>query len=161
MNSQGENQESNNEKTQSNAPAGDAKLTGLEDGAQGHWALLRDVVGFQFKLALDAFRDLLLSPISIIAALVGAFTDPERPGKYFNELLRLGHRSDRWINLFGGAQTPDESSSDAYLRRMENLLVSEYQKGGVVKTVKDVADTALTKLHKLRDQDKDKDHKKE
>jgi len=44
--------------------------------------LLRQILVFQFKLAMDGIRDVLLSPISVIAALAGILSnhpDPSRP----------------------------------------------------------------------------------
>lgn len=42
--------------------------------------LLRQILVFQFKLAMDGIRDVLLSPISVIAALAGILTNnPTHP----------------------------------------------------------------------------------
>lgn len=106
------------------------------------WQLFRDVIAFQFKLAMDGLRDLLLSPISIIAGLAGLILSPSNPGKYFNQLLELGRKSDIWINLFGASEHYHQGSesSDAYIERLEELLKKEYQRGGVVRNIKDGAD---------------------
>lgn len=114
-----------------------------EEEKQGFWALLRDVLAFQFKLAADGLRDLFLVPVSIGAALVGIVSRPDDPGYYFRRLLRLGRRSDRWINLFGGSEhgeSADELSSDEIVRRVEKAVVSQYERGGIVRTVKDRTD---------------------
>jgi len=125
--------------------------------APNRWRLVRDLAGFQFKLALDGLRDLLLSPMSIIAGLAGIIFSPGNPGKYFNRLLEFGHRSDIWINLFGASghydPDPEVTSSDAYIGKLEELLVAEYQKGGVVKNVKDRTDKLLNRIQKDTDQD--------
>jgi hypothetical protein len=63
--------------------------------------LIWDVVMFQFKLLCDAVRDVLLSPLSIIAAVLGLLVGGDDPHRYLRRLLRLGRRSDMWINLFG------------------------------------------------------------
>ena len=46
-----------------------------------HWHLVRDVVALQFKLALDGVLDLLMSPVSIFAAIAGfgAILRPREP----------------------------------------------------------------------------------
>ncbi|MFT4797938.1 MAG: hypothetical protein ACJAYE_001208 [Candidatus Azotimanducaceae bacterium] len=125
--------------------------------APNRWQLVRDLIGFQFKLALDGLRDLFLSPISIIAGVAGIIFSPDNPGKYFNRLLGLGHRSDIWINLFGASEhyvrDPEATSSDAYIGKLEELLVAEYQKGGVVKNVKDRTDNLINQISKKTDQD--------
>lgn len=64
--------------------------------------LVWDVVLFQFKLAADGLRDLLLSPVSIAAGLFGLIAGGDDPHRYFHRLLRFGRRSEGWINLFGG-----------------------------------------------------------
>ncbi len=63
--------------------------------------LVWDVLVFQFKLAFDGLRDLLLSPLSIIAAVMGLLAGGDDPYRYFRRLLRFGRRSELWINLFG------------------------------------------------------------
>ena len=118
------------------------------DHAQGRWRLFRDVVSFQFKLAADGLRDLLLSPVSIAAALVGVLTDSKDPGKYFYRLLQLGHESDRWINLFNTHDEPrsDMPSADDLVKSAESLIVKEYHKGGVVQNLKNRTDSVLDKI---------------
>lgn len=116
-----------------------------------HWKLFRDLLAFQFKLALDAIRDLLLSPASIFAVVAGLISRQDDPGKHFYDLLRMGHKSDRWINLFGTGDEADEEpgkSSDTYVKKFENLIVNEVEKGGVMKNMKDKADGLIAKIKK-------------
>ena len=123
-----------------------------EQQTHAHWHLFRDLLAFQFKLALDAFRDLMLSPISIAAVLVGLISRLDEPGKHFHDLLKLGHKSDRWINLFGTLDSNDGEgptlSSDTYLRKVENAVINEYQKGGLVKDLKESTDGLIDKIRK-------------
>lgn len=63
--------------------------------------LLWDVLVFQFKLVADGLRDVLLSPVSIASALLGLIVGGDKPDRYFRQVLRLGRRSEIWINLFG------------------------------------------------------------
>jgi len=129
--------------------------------APDRWQLIRDIVGFQFKLAMDGIRDLVLSPISIIAGVIGLIASPDNPGKYFNRLLKFGRKSDVWINLFGashhyyreGDQDSEAPSSDAYIRKLEEMLVAEYQRGGVVKNLKDRTDKLINQIRKDTDQE--------
>ncbi|MFT7385132.1 MAG: hypothetical protein ACI90G_002722, partial [Urechidicola sp.] len=58
------------------------------DAHSPYWRLLRDVVVFQGKLALDGLRDLLLSPLSIILALAGAVLSPTDPHRYLRRLMQ-------------------------------------------------------------------------
>ncbi len=123
------------------------------------WQLLRDVVSFQFKLAIDGLRDVLLSPISIGAALIGVFTDSKKPGKYFYRLLKAGHKTDHWINLFGtySDDSPVDGvpSPDTFVKKAESLIVKEYHKGGIVQNLKHTTDSVMDRIQKPRGQDSD------
>jgi hypothetical protein len=117
------------------------------------WQLLRDVLAFQLKLAMDGLRDVLLSPISIGAALIGVFSDSNKPGKYFYRLLKLGHRSDIFINLFNEHNTAEhQPSADNIVKKAESLVVGEYEKGGVVTNLKNRTDKVIDKIHSTRDE---------
>lgn len=125
-----------------------AEASSEEEPASSHWQLLRDVVGFQFKLAADGLRDILLSPVSIVAALMGIIGSPDNPHKYFNRLLKFGHRTDRWINLFGATRhyREGEVSSDTYIRKVEDAIVREYEKGGPIRIVKEQTDGVIRRI---------------
>ncbi|HIG43457.1 MAG: hypothetical protein ABGY96_28520 [bacterium] len=121
-----------------------------------HWQLLRDVLSFQVKLAMDGIRDVVLSPVSIGAALYGLAVHRDNPGKYFNQLLQFGRKTDSWINLFGASKHyPDDesSSSDAYIKKVEDLLVGEYQKGGIVKNLKEGTDGFISRIRNDKGKD--------
>jgi hypothetical protein len=64
------------------------------------WTLIRDLVAFQFKLVVDGLRDVLLSPLSLIVALLGLSLGRR---DWFYDLLVLARRSERWIDLFSAA----------------------------------------------------------
>jgi hypothetical protein len=137
-----------------------------------YWRLLRDVLVFHGKLALDGLRDLLLSPLSIILAIAGAILSPEDPHCYLRRLMKFGLKSDQFINLFehpDPAQdaSRDESdqlgslpsdaglshetfsntkSSNTYVKQLEDMLVDAYNKGGIVKGMKEGTDDVVRKL---------------
>ena len=120
----------------------------LPDRSPDHWQLLRDVFAFQFKLLMDGVRDILLSPISIGAAILGVVFSPNNPGKYFSGLLKFGLRTDRWINLFGATihYEEGEPSADLYVNKVEAMIKREYDKGGVIKSMKDQTDSVFDKI---------------
>lgn len=122
-----------------------------------HWQLIRDVAVFQFKLALDGVRDVVLVPISLAAGIAGLIISPDNPGKYFNRLLELGRRSDVWINLFSATehyQTEEpQASSDAYVEKLEKMLINEYKRGGMVKNLKDHTDHLMKRIQSEVKQD--------
>ena len=95
--------------------------------------LLRDVVIFQVRLAMDGLRDLVLSPVSIFVALAGIVFSPKDPHKYFRRLMLLGRRSDVFINLFNANADDVEQvtpSADSYVNKLEAILVEEFTKNG-------------------------------
>jgi hypothetical protein len=120
------------------------------------WILVRHVFVFQCKLVIDGLRDLVLLPVSLIAALFSLLRKGPGPGPEFYDVLRLGRRSERWINLFGalereaGAVSDDEKSAakdfDEIVSRVESYLVDEYRKGGVTAQAKRRLDVALNSL---------------
>lgn len=105
------------------------------------WELLRDVLRFQLKLLADALRDLLLSPISLIVAFAGIILPGDNPRRYFDQLLRLGRRSERWINLFGAFRDP--VGLDEWARRVEARIVEQYERGGMTASAKNAIDRTL------------------
>jgi hypothetical protein len=121
--------------------------------APNHWQLFRDLLTFQLKLALDGLRDIVLVPVSFIAGIAGLVLSPDNPGKYFKRMLEWGRKSDVWINLFGATEhyKPDDlnqSSSDAYIQKLEEKLVAEYQRGGIVKNLKEGTDDVIRRIRK-------------
>ncbi len=120
----------------------------------GRWQLVRDVIVFQFKLALDGLRDLLLSPVSMVLGLVGILSDPHDPGKYFRRLMSFGRETDRWINLFNAHDDEETNVSvDDVVRRAEDMLRAEHDKGGVVKTLKEGTDGVIDRFNRSRDKE--------
>jgi hypothetical protein len=120
---------------------------------------------FQGKLLLDAGRDLLLSPLSIILAIFALITGNQKPGRQFYDLMHIGHRTDKWINLFGAANRapPSEFSAkflnsfgdkdaedqnvDDLVSHMEEMVKKQYEKGGVTANAKINIDKAFDKLN--------------
>lgn len=127
------------------------------------WVLIRDVLVFQCKLLVDGFRDLVLLPLSLIAGIVSLVGKGPSPGCEFYDLLRMGRRSERWINLFGAAEKQESgrveaaddppsatSDLDALVARVESFLLDEYRKGGVTAQAKARLDAALDSLQGVR-----------
>jgi len=114
------------------------------------WVLAKDVLVFQGKLALDALRDLILSPISIVAAIFGAITSPNDPGKYFYDLMRWGRRSDHFIGLFSAGQDPSErdqfTSVDDIVDTLEKVVVDEHERGGMTEDAKAHVEETLGRI---------------
>lgn len=87
--------------------------------------LLRDLLAFQLKLLLDALRDVVLSPVSLAAAVVDGLRGRRDRDGLFYRVLRLGRRSEDWIDLWAAAREPGEPTPenvDAMLARIEFLI---------------------------------------
>jgi len=128
-----------------------------EDISASRWLFFRDVLVFQAKLLLDGLRDLLLMPVSLVAALFGLVKEPADPGRLFGRVMEYGRRSDRWINLFGDprhfrdgqAEVPGDPGVDELVGLLEQRLLEQYRKGGVAASAKDAIDRALDAVHKV------------
>ena len=123
--------------------------------APDRWTLIRDVVVFQGKLFLDGLMDIILSPVSIVLAVVDIITGGDRAGDRFYRLLKFGRRTDDWINLFGDAERVFKTSHPTHARdkglddivdQLEELVKRQHEKGGVTATAKDTIDEAIDKL---------------
>ena len=115
----------------------------MDDASPARWKLIRDVAVFQLRLGLDALRDLVLSPISLIAGIADLLLG----GTRFYAVLAAGRRTEAWINLFGELERTGEgaesASVDALLERVERLLVEQYERGGVTASAKSAIDRGL------------------
>lgn len=91
----------------------------------GRRRLARDVLLLQLKLLLDAARDLVLSPVTLAAAAIDFVLGGSGPPRLFNAALRLGRRSDDWIDLWAAARGPeatDHANVDLLLARIEEAV---------------------------------------
>lgn len=128
------------------------------EAPDGRWTLIRDVLVFQLKLGVDAVRDLVLSPVSLLAALLDLVGGGrERP--LFYQVLLVGRRSEAWIDLFGAGdrvepERPPHGGEGAHLdrvlERVEALIVDQYERGGVTAQAKHTIDRSLDALARKR-----------
>jgi hypothetical protein len=95
--------------------------------------LLREVAVLQLKLVADGLRDAALIPVSLLAALVGLVRGGEDPDREYRKVIKLGRRSERWINLFGHQQPLGKAhpagSLDTVLNQVEDVVMEQYRKG--------------------------------
>jgi hypothetical protein len=103
--------------------------------------LVREAATLQIKLLADGFRDALLIPVSLIAALVGVIRGGQDCDREYREVIKLGRRSERWINLFGhhrplGLGNP-AGSMDRVLEQVEAIVVEQYRKGKTAAEARD------------------------
>jgi len=111
--------------------------------------LARDAAVLQLKLLADGFRDALLIPASLMAALIGLLRGGEDCDREFRRVLQLGRRSERWINLFGHQPPLDVShpagSMDSVLNQVESIVMDQYRKGGNASDAREAVRKAMKK----------------
>ena len=89
------------------------------------WRLLRDVLVFQIKLAMEALLDLTLIPVSLAAAGVDLVLGNWRRPRWFHAVLRFGERCERRIDLWGvptSSLDAPQSDADVLMRSIEALV---------------------------------------
>ncbi len=130
--------------------------TDVEAYSVDRWTLIRDILVLQFKLVVDGFRDFLLVPVSLVVGLFSVFRGGDRPGVEFYELLQLGRRSEKVINLFGAADRLPSAEDvdtgvpdiDDMVGRLEGYLVEEYKRGGITAQAKDRLDEVVDRINR-------------
>lgn len=118
------------------APKGRA-LERTEVGDVPTKVVVRDLVIFQLKLALDGLGDLVLAPLSLMAFVIDLL--PGRPaGKLFYRVLRFGERWDRWLSLYRPSTQAGQSKegllqagrvdADTFLGKVEEVVRTSAKK---------------------------------
>ena len=95
--------------------------------------LIREAAVLQLKLLADGIRDAILIPLSLLAALIGLVEGGKDCDEKFRRVVKLGRRSEHWINLFGqqpplGVSHP-AGSMDSILNQVESIVLDQYRKG--------------------------------
>ena len=131
-------------------PMQDSQPKQDSDPGESRWELMRDVLKFQVKLVIDGLRDLLMSPISLLAAVAGLLLEPKHPGRYFQRILDFGRGTEEWINLFDRiAPASDDSGIDEMFGHLEARLIEQCQRGGLTANAKRAVDGSLDRLHRV------------
>jgi len=91
-------------------------------------ALVRTMVLLQLKLLLSAGRDLMLTPLTLIAALLDLALlkqDKQEP-RFLRLILKIGERTDLWIDVWSGsrdaAEGPPRENVDKLLMNIEQVV---------------------------------------
>lgn len=120
------------------------------------WELIRDVVVFQGKLAVDGLRDLIWAPISVGLAIMDLLGIGKNAGLHFYNFVYFGRKTEDFINLFSAADHPvsralverSPEGLDALVNRLERTVRQEYDRGGITASAKHAVDRALDNLQK-------------
>ena len=90
---------------------------------------LRHLLMFQVKLLADAFRDLLMSPISVLVFFFDVIQRPKLEDSLYLKLMLLGRKSDRVINLFDEHKDAGHFTVDQAVEELEDLVRGERNDG--------------------------------
>ena len=86
--------------------------------------LIRDVLLLQVKLLIGAARDLAVVPVTLAAALLDLILSKSQSPRFFHHVLRLGERSDEWIDVWSAARHESEQRGpvDSILASVEEVV---------------------------------------
>jgi hypothetical protein len=87
--------------------------------------LVRDVLLLQVKLLLGAARDLALTPVTLTAAAIDFVLAGRQPPRFFYFIMRLGERSEHWIDTWSAARgehEPPRENVESLLARVEEVV---------------------------------------
>jgi len=87
--------------------------------------LVRDVLLLQVKLLLGAARDLALTPVTLTAAAIDFVLAGRHPPQWFYFVMRLGERSEQWIDTWSAARgehEPPRENVETLLLRVEEVV---------------------------------------
>jgi hypothetical protein len=88
----------------------------------------RHLIVFQIKLFVDAFRDLIFSPISLFAFAADALMRPPVKDSLSYKLMVSGRQSDRMINLFDEYTKSGDFTIDTTVAEVESAIQREIKK---------------------------------
>ena len=84
---------------------------------------LRHLLVFQIKLAADAIRDLMMSPVSVVVFIVDVINKPALEDSLYLRLMLMGRRSDRLINLFDEHKDAGHFTVDEAVEELERRVM--------------------------------------
>ena len=97
------------------------------DNEQKHTAttLMKAVGLLQLKVLLSAARDLVVSPVALVAAFVDLVLLKVQEPRFFRSVLRFGEHSDAWIDVWSAGRHPEappRENVEALLDRVEEVV---------------------------------------
>jgi hypothetical protein len=109
------------------------QVNGMSDaGRNPRTDLVRETSILQLKLLADGLRDALLIPLSLVAALIGLVRGGPDCDRELRLVIKLGRRSERWINLFGHQKPQGRphlaGSMDSIIEQVESTVLDQYRR---------------------------------
>lgn len=91
-------------------------------GYPSRWQIARDVSMFQLKLFLDGLKDIVLVPLSLIAALWGIIGISRRSRRSLYSVMRMGKGFDDWVDLYGRAGPDRQLKEGARAGKLDHYV---------------------------------------
>lgn len=85
--------------------------------------VIREVLIFQVKLWLEGFKDFVLMPLSLGAALLDVvFHGSDR--RTLHSVMRMGNRFEQWVHLYASLEesTREKGETESTPRSLDHLL---------------------------------------
>jgi hypothetical protein len=95
----------------------------LSEDSTSRTKIVRDVLIFQAKLWLEGFKDFVLMPLSLGAAVIDlVFQRSGQQGTLYS-VMRMGDRFEQWVHLYAALEAEsDDGGGESDLRSLDQLL---------------------------------------
>jgi hypothetical protein len=115
------------------------------------WQFLRDVAVFELKLMLNNLHNFFQVPLTLGVALFDLVFKHGEEGSRFYWLVEQGRLIDDHIDIYSIVDHRERGLNrdytvDAVLKRLEGVIVREYEKGGTAASVKNAVDRAFDEM---------------
>lgn len=115
------------------------------------WQFLRDVAVFELKLALNNIHNFIQIPMTLAVALFDVVFKHGEEGSRFYWLVEQGRLIDDSIDIYSIIDHRERGLNrdytvDAVLRKLEGVIVREYEKGGTAASIKNAVDRTLDEM---------------
>jgi hypothetical protein len=128
----------------------DVTMTPQRD-PHARWKFVRDVLVFETKLALNNLHNFFQIPLTIAVAVFDLIVGGKEEGERFYKLVEIGRTIDDSIDIYSIIEHRERSLNrdytvDALVRKVEEVVVREYEKGGTAASVKQAVDRVIDEM---------------
>jgi hypothetical protein len=121
---------------------------GLQLDPHARWKFVRDVAVFEFKLFLNNVHNFFQIPLTLVVAAIDLIFKSNPEGERFYKLLEYGRTIDDSIDIYSVVAHRERSLNadytvDTLVKRLEGVIVREYEKGGTAASVKAALDKTI------------------
>jgi len=112
------------------------------------WKFLRDVAVFELKLVLNNLHNFIQVPLTLAIAAVDVIFKGKAEGERFYKVVEYGRTIDDSIGIYSIIDHRERSLNsdytvDAVVKRLEDVVVREYEKGGTAASIKAALDRTI------------------